>query len=110
MLLGVVTEGMGDDPVRLHIRRLVSFEAEPAPAAALGQAFADLQARIDALSANPENEELHDACDATLARAAHLTEGPNLDGQMRVGARHQVMVTARWLAAMPVARRRSSGS
>lgn len=97
---------MSDDPRRLRSSRLARDETARPPAAALGQAFWDLKARIDALTADPENEDLHDACDAKLAEAAHLTDAPGLDSETRVGARHQVMGVARWLGAMPVGRRR----
>jgi hypothetical protein len=101
---------MSDDPVRRLSGGVAWYEAEPSPAAALGRAFADLQVRIDELNADPYSEELHDACDAKLAQAARLTDEPSLGGEIRVTARHQVMETARWLASMPVARKRHVGS
>lgn len=101
---------MSDDPVWRLSSGLARYEAEQTPVAALNLAFADLQVRIDALNADPRSEELHDACDAKLADAAHLTDEPSLGGEIRIAARRQVMETARWLASMPVARRRCLGS
>jgi hypothetical protein len=101
---------MSDDPVWRLSGGLAWYEAELPPAATLSRAFADLQVRIDALNADPYNEELHDACDAKLAHVARLTDEPGLGGEIRVAARHQVMETARWLASMPVARKRLKGA
>ncbi len=91
----------------MRLRSGLGYEADLAPETALGRAFADLQVRIDALKADSDNEELHAACDEKLAHAARLTTELRLDGELRVAARHYVLETARWLAAMPVARRHS---
>ena len=101
--------GVRDDPVRRRSGEGWD-DTELTPEAGLGRAFADLQVRIDALNADPENEQLHDACEAKLAHAARLTDERRLGGETRFAARHHLVETARWLASMPVARRRSLGS
>jgi len=80
------------------------YEGLDSPTTELKHDLVDIQALLNALRDDPANGELHEACWAKVAHAAHLTNSPEVDPGIRKAARGHLMEATRWLASLDAAR------